>query len=392
MWLATPWFFAAVVVLFLNDRVFKAASPGLVTGKLSDFAGLIVVATLASVLFGPGAGTSLAAVAFLVLKTAPGAAELVAPLMGGGVTLRDPSDLVALIALPPLWLALRRTHADQRWRTRRGWAVVGLLAAVAATTATSPPPQSEVRDVGYQAGAFHAEVYLENGYGTRWLRSTDGGATWAREAQEPGLLPQAEELGDDEGWQLCAAGGVCYRVVPVQAAGSPGSRPNWWVQRRGTEGEWQVEKYLGTSGYWVTGLAVNPSNPDEAMVGNRDMALVRAATGVWREVDLLTIASDPQWQRDLVTTFGSQGFTFVVCVLTSVIGWLLVPWLAIRWVLQAVNVLAFAAMWVLGILSSPLGRLRMDGIWVAIAVVLAALMRLSWWLERRSHPVGQGPP
>ena len=32
---------AAVVVLLLNDHLFKAAAPGLATGKASDFAGLL---------------------------------------------------------------------------------------------------------------------------------------------------------------------------------------------------------------------------------------------------------------------------------------------------------------------------------------------------------------
>lgn len=390
-WLARPWFFAAVAVLALNDHVFKQAFPGWVTGKLSDVAGLVVVATVFSVLLGPGGGGALAGVAFLALKIVPGVAEAVAPLMGGTPTLRDASDLLALVALPPLWLALRRDRPGRLARTRRGWAMLGLIAAVAATTATSPAPRSEVRDVGYLAGAFHAEVYLEDGYGTRSLRSTDGGATWSREEQGPGIVPHADELGDKEGWQLCS-GSVCYRVIPVHASGSPGSLPTWWVQRRDAEGEWQVEKYLGTGGFGVSGLAVNPSNTDQAMIGNRNTVLVRVATGVWREVDLVAAASDPKWQRDLVSTLGSPGFTFVICLLTSVIGWLLVPWLAVRWVLQAANVLAFGVMWVFGILSSPVGRLRMDGIWFAIVVVLTLLMRLTWWLDRRSRPPARDAP
>ena len=47
-WLGRPWFFVAVVVLALNDHVFKSAWPGWVTGKLSDVAGVVVIATLAA--------------------------------------------------------------------------------------------------------------------------------------------------------------------------------------------------------------------------------------------------------------------------------------------------------------------------------------------------------
>ena len=40
-WLARPWFFAAVLLLALNDHLFKATWPGgPVTGKLSAVAGL----------------------------------------------------------------------------------------------------------------------------------------------------------------------------------------------------------------------------------------------------------------------------------------------------------------------------------------------------------------
>ena len=47
--LASPVFVLALVVLVLNDHVFKQAWPGLVTGKLSDFAGLVVAPLLLAV-------------------------------------------------------------------------------------------------------------------------------------------------------------------------------------------------------------------------------------------------------------------------------------------------------------------------------------------------------
>ncbi|MGH1344234.1 MAG: hypothetical protein ACRBN8_21930 [Nannocystales bacterium] len=39
--LLRPWVVASVFVLLLNDHVLKASVPGTVTGKLSDFAGLL---------------------------------------------------------------------------------------------------------------------------------------------------------------------------------------------------------------------------------------------------------------------------------------------------------------------------------------------------------------
>ena len=50
-WFGTPWFLIAVVLLALNDHVFKSHVPGWWTGKLSDVAGVAVLATLLAVLF-----------------------------------------------------------------------------------------------------------------------------------------------------------------------------------------------------------------------------------------------------------------------------------------------------------------------------------------------------
>lgn len=388
-WLARPWFLVAVLLLALNDHLFKATWPGPVTGKLSDVAGLVVVATLVSVLVGPGPGTVLAGVAFLALKTVPGVAEAVAPLLGGGVTLRDPTDLVALLALPPLWVVLRRRGPVPSSRTRRGWAVLGLLAAVAATTATTPPPPSEVRAVGYTDGAFHAEVYLKDGYGSRWMRSTDAGVTWARE-DDPGPIPEAERLGHDGSQQSCVPDGVCLRVAGVHVAGSQEWDRGWWIQRRVPGGDWRAEKYLGSSSYRVNGIAIDPASSEHAVVAVGTTVQVRTPSGAWRAVDLVAPASDPEWQRELVTSLGTPGFGFVVFLLASLLGWLLVPWLAARVVFQVMNVLALGVVFVLGVLASPVRRVQMYATWALVVVVLAVLMRLTWWLDRRSRRAAGG--
>ena len=47
--LAHPGFVLALVVLVLNDHVLKQAYPGMLTGKLSDVAGLVVAPLLLAV-------------------------------------------------------------------------------------------------------------------------------------------------------------------------------------------------------------------------------------------------------------------------------------------------------------------------------------------------------
>jgi hypothetical protein len=125
-----PLALGAIAVLLVNDHVLKAAWPGLVTGKLSDFAGLIFFplflqasAEIASAALGRWQGpdrrilrVSVVATAsvFIAIKTLPAANALVAMLLGeaqwwmarltvGGAPaaapvsiVLDPSDLVAL--------------------------------------------------------------------------------------------------------------------------------------------------------------------------------------------------------------------------------------------------------------------------------------------------------
>lgn len=101
-WLGQWWFLTAVAVLALNDHVLKARYGNWFTGKLSDFAGPVVVATMVAVLLGRRAGVVLTAVGFVALKTVPGVAEAAAPILGG-VTLRDATDIIGLLALIPAW-------------------------------------------------------------------------------------------------------------------------------------------------------------------------------------------------------------------------------------------------------------------------------------------------
>lgn len=141
--LASPVFTGAVAVLAVNDHLLKAVWPGLVTGKLSDFSGVVVVAIALSVFTGRTAGVGLTAVGFVALKAIPGVNVLVAPLLGG-VTMTDPTDLVALVVLAPTfgWLGEVLPADDgppaRKHDRRITWAGINaLVAAVLVTSATS---------------------------------------------------------------------------------------------------------------------------------------------------------------------------------------------------------------------------------------------------------------
>lgn len=137
--LAHPIALLAIAVLAFNDHVLKVRAPGIVSGKLSDVAGMICFPLLLAFAIDlvrrrdsrrTIAGAVIAtAVAFAAIKTLAPAAELyrvglglaqwpfraLAGLPFAPVHLtRDPTDLVALSALAvPLWLSQRVQVGDQ---------------------------------------------------------------------------------------------------------------------------------------------------------------------------------------------------------------------------------------------------------------------------------------
>jgi hypothetical protein len=140
--LTHPLWLFALAVLLLNDHVLKPepALAGALTGKLSDFAGLIVAPPLVATLLGPRRpwvrtlSCVLVGAAFVAIKVSPPCARgLEQILFAIGVPSRiwvDPTDLVAL---PSLWLAQRILEHEEpasRWLVRASL-TSGLLASVA---------------------------------------------------------------------------------------------------------------------------------------------------------------------------------------------------------------------------------------------------------------------
>lgn len=303
-WLARPWFFAAVATLAINDHVLKAAWPGLVTGKVSDFAGVVVVATLAAVVVGRTGGVVLAALGFTALKTVPGVAELVAPALGGGVTLRDPTDLVALAALPVLWSALGRVAdpgadepapdppRERRRRPGRPLEALGLVLALLATTATSPPrdPESQVREVGYIGGTLYAQVFSAEHDDSLWMRSDDDGATWRLEPESPGWFPatkvvttRIDEPGTvrEEIEERCTPDEECWRM---RAYLEPGTEHFRRVIERPEGAGWVEEVELP---WHPSRFFLDVDDGSRLGVASWTAIFVRTATGEWREINLL---------------------------------------------------------------------------------------------------------
>jgi hypothetical protein len=132
------WCAAAVAVLLINDRILKNAFPGVITGKLSDFAGLFALGVLAGSLVPSRAGRICAAIgiAFIAWKT-PLADPLIALWNAHSpfqiARAKDWTDLIALVVLP---FAARVRIAPRRMR-EHAFATLLSAVAVVAFAATS---------------------------------------------------------------------------------------------------------------------------------------------------------------------------------------------------------------------------------------------------------------
>lgn len=204
-----PLTVASVVLLAVNDHWLKAQWPGMVTGKLSDVAGVWMVGALLIAAMGSVRwGAAVTALAFVALKTLPETAEWAAPVLGG-VTRRDPTDVVALLALLPLGVLAQRLGARRSRRVNDAWSLIGaafvLSAAMVTTTATSCDVQPEVTDVVLAADGTPIAHYRERGpnSSTRSFRLSERGT----------LLVPGVEVGTEATTEACVSGG-CYRVEP----------------------------------------------------------------------------------------------------------------------------------------------------------------------------------
>jgi hypothetical protein len=146
---ASPLFVLSVALLLANDWILKAAFHNWLTGKLSDFAGLVAVTVFACALAPKRRAllATLISAAFAYWKSPYSqglidAANVVLPFSIGRTV--DYSDLMAL---PAAWvaagLALRMRGWSTRAWVRHGFVTVGLIAF----TGTSSIPQYGERKI-----------------------------------------------------------------------------------------------------------------------------------------------------------------------------------------------------------------------------------------------------
>lgn len=157
--LGHPISLGAVALLLLNDHVLKRAFPSILTGKLSDFAGLFFFPFLLAAIGGVAArlvgrrprgervmAACFAATAcgFALIKVHSGsnafAVKVLQTTLGLPVRIvLDPTDLMALAALWPAWRLWRSLAQRQAMNSPRSFLALGLASLAAMATAPCPP-------------------------------------------------------------------------------------------------------------------------------------------------------------------------------------------------------------------------------------------------------------
>ncbi|MCX4247902.1 hypothetical protein [Paraliomyxa miuraensis] len=164
-----PLWLGSLAVLVLNDHVLKGASllPSVVTGKLSDVAGLVVAPVLLAALCrvrsmrGLWLAHAAVGVVFSAIQLSAAAAggwsAAMASIGFPWAITRDPTDLLALPALAlSLWALTGAMRRSASFGARRGAEVVAAGAGLLCCAATSPPPGEPFR------WPLWTDVYVHN--------------------------------------------------------------------------------------------------------------------------------------------------------------------------------------------------------------------------------------
>jgi hypothetical protein len=151
--LTHPVFTGSVALLAVNDHILKARWPGLITGKLSDIAGVVMIAIVLTTVTNRAAlSIRLTAVVFTMLKTWSPVAAWSAPILGG-VTRTDATDLIALLALLPLQRWLRH---DWQWSGASFLWPVAVVLTLLTTTATGCASSPQTSERWSESGLLYA--------------------------------------------------------------------------------------------------------------------------------------------------------------------------------------------------------------------------------------------
>ncbi|MEV4248084.1 hypothetical protein AB0J63_32310 [Streptosporangium canum] len=291
-WLGHPVTVIATIVLLINDHVLKALWPGLVTGKLSDVAGLLVAPPLLALARVPALAATIATgTGFALVKTTATGAALASQawtlVAGPSHVLADPTDLAALPALGAAWLVWRRCRSGHAVRRARTLIIVPVALIAVTATSQEPPPLSamSVSVDGDAITVFSWEKAV----------SRDGGRTWSVPPAPTSTPAPAPSPWPSPATRACLPDDPrhCYRVVPPRLAveESRDGGTSWNTVWEVSEGREKVLRRRNDDKYawpWQgsTAIAVQlvPDGHVVVAANGNDGIAVRDARGTWRRL------------------------------------------------------------------------------------------------------------
>lgn len=346
-WVAHPLTAGATAVLLLNDHVLKQAWPGLVTGKLSDVAGLVVAPPVLGLLFGlllanrigAVAAVVVAGVGFALVKLTSVGAEVASAawsvVNGPSVVLADPSDLVALPALGFAWWTWRRVAAAPplpdglAFRLRVMLAVPFTVLAITATSAPidSLPSVDSVRGPG--EGETGVQVVIEAGW--RVYGSQSGVDDWTllpepppttTSGPRPERQPQIKGCVPDDAAHCYRVRGGTERYPRTPPAGrrllgvdeTTDAGQTWHTAWEVPADRWPFVLRQHPSRGWATReekvasveilVRAVPGGHEVIVANGADGLAVRGVDGAWRRVPVVVAATGLDIRPAPLTAFG----------------------------------------------------------------------------------------
>lgn len=162
------WSLSALLLLATNDHVLKGSGwvPSILTGKLSDLAGLFLAPILLAVLVRARTPQARAccygavAVVFAALELSPALTERMGRYAGTAMW-PDPTDLIALAALFPSWALVASQSPSNRSEQQIEVPVVAALALFFCAASSSVTPALYAPNAT-ETGDFAASIVLHN--------------------------------------------------------------------------------------------------------------------------------------------------------------------------------------------------------------------------------------
>jgi hypothetical protein len=286
----------SILLLVLNDHWLKVASPSVLTGKLSDFAGLFFFPFLLVAGMGLLLGRrcerwvvwlsfGLSGAWFAAIKLIPAANGLHRQALGlvwGGPVqvVMDPSDLLALASLPAAWLLWRSLEQKPARQAPGKLAYLALAAASLASLATTPLISAGVDRVLVYQEQLVASGYFDDGNHDRWsLASSPDGLAWRGLADPDPALQALLNTTVTLPKQVCLERqpAICFRITGLERVErSDDGGQNWSATWRMPPGRKQYMERTcgGIEGCWYQ---VNTVPLDLAVLENAEGFIVLAA-------------------------------------------------------------------------------------------------------------------